>query len=148
MKGYSIFMEFHEQGMGHMIAGFYTPTHMSEEELVNRLKQITSHEEFNERDNVIIIDHTKVMAAHILNDDRYKKEIHVLEKFFPEAMKYISTDKYVSEFTFVFHDEKANSFIAMNRNYQFLQEQLNAELKRKSDAYMEERKQKKENNQE
>lgn len=140
MLGKSIFMEFHEQGMGHMIGGFYTYKNVTDEFLKERLLAIIGQKGFGERDGVVIIDHTKEYAKHLLGEEMEEKTRYVLDKFFPEALRDVATNGYMDDFGFVYRNSKADEFIWNNRLHAKVQEFIRVELQRSSEEYMAKRK--------
>lgn len=139
MLGKSIFMEFHEQGMGHKIGGFYTAHPITDEDLQQRLLNIIGQPEFGERDGMIIIDHRKLQAMRVLEQEIDKKVTYVLEKFFPEALVDIDSTERFDTFGFVHYNSKANEFININRNHEMLMDHMYVDIRRRADLYRQER---------
>lgn len=143
MFGKSIFMEFHEQGMGHKIAGFYSPEQNISDDDIRGMFEVILDCKLGERDNVVIIDHRKVYAQRILGEELDDNIFYTLNKFFPEAITNVDNTATVDEFFFCFHNSKADEFIWNNRLHEKIQAFVAEELKRSSEEYMAKRKEQK-----
>lgn len=140
MIGKSIFMHFHEQGMGLKIGGYYTPENKTDEEMIARLLNVVNQESFGERDGLIIIDHTKLQAMRVLDIPIDKEITNTLRDFFPEALEQIDRNSEFDTFVFLHYNGKANEFIWNNRKHKEIQQHLSELLQKSSEEYLAKRK--------
>lgn len=85
-KGVSIFYEYHEQGSPHVIAGIYSSTYKSEEDMRTVLLSLMGYDKFHERDQPTYINHMHIYANSLLGNEIDKDTKYTLSRFFPEAL--------------------------------------------------------------
>lgn len=141
-KGVSIFFEMHEQGLPHLIAGIYSPSMKTEEEMRASLIGLIGHDPFCERYTPVYINHTHLYANYLLGNEIDKDTHYILSRFFPEAL---DPEKLpVDPMKFEHRDAGASDFIWDNLYRKQIHEHRNALMKESSERYKEKRRQQRE----
>jgi|SRR6478609_3002707 len=136
-KGVSIFFEMHEQGMPHVIAGIYSPSMKTEEEMKAQMVGLMGYDPFNERYKPVFINHTHLYAHSLLGNEIDKDTRYTLSRFFPVALEPQKLP--VDPFKFEHRDVGAYEFISNNRYSKQLREHRVALQKEGVERYKEER---------
>lgn len=121
--GTSIFYTFHEQSMPYKIAGIYSSSGKTEEEMIKRLKEVLgSTADFNERDNIVFIEHTKIYANKLLGNEIDPEVKRTLRNYFPESLDddFAGADS----FMFQYYDSKAVDFVWSNKYHTKMKQHL------------------------
>lgn len=138
-KGVSIFFEMHEQGFPHIIAGIYSPSMKTEDEMKAMLVGLLGCDPFNDRYEPVFINHTHLYAHSLLGHEMDDGTRYTLSRFFPEALEPQKLP--VDPFKFEHRDVGAYQFIWDNLYREQIREHRDALIKESSDRYKEERKQ-------
>lgn len=117
-KGVSIFYDYHEQGLPHQIAGIYSTSDKTEEEMRTELLSLIGSQSFHERDQPIFINHTHLYAKSLLGEELDKKVEYTLKQFFPIALDVVGFKS--SDFKFMYYDVEAYEFTWNNRYHKQL----------------------------